>query len=423
MRFLVISLLITLSSQQEFNAHRQSTPPRDGRSYQLHAPYSVHDDGNSSTITNAGSLHGTAPMIIPTIPGNRTFTPTPSPSPRCELTYVVRERDTCEKLCIYQELSLVELIKLNPKLYVEKDGQCPLTVGETLCVMGGGDSITITSTIEYSSTSKYSTSSTSVVEILPTTTAFPLSSTFSTHQPSESFTLTADVTSSTSEDITPPTTTSISTVRSSSLATATSSPSSSSPPNAQSSTLESSTVASTTSRDSLASSTTTSSMGLLSVFWPWPLLTSSTTTTLVSSELVSSPSDSTITVVTTSSKFQSSSSSSDSTMPSSSKPSPPPLDSPTGVDVIPTTRNKPSPSPSDSPTGVDVVPVIKPSPTGANVVPVKPLSKKASSGTSQTGAARAENVESRETEGNERGLWGWLPTTFQTSTRGSGEDD
>ncbi|KAI1436155.1 hypothetical protein GGR50DRAFT_259836 [Xylaria sp. CBS 124048] len=73
-------------------------------------------------------------------------TPSGSPSPPCEATYVVRERDTCVKLCVYLEMGLVKLLELNPDLYVERDGHCPLQVGQTLCIKKGRDGHTLTST-------------------------------------------------------------------------------------------------------------------------------------------------------------------------------------------------------------------------------------------------------------------------------------
>ncbi|CAJ2513149.1 Uu.00g012680.m01.CDS01 [Anthostomella pinea] len=60
-----------------------------------------------------------------------------TPPPPCASSYVVRDGDTCEQISVLQELTLMELLKLNPALHVDSNGACSIDVGQTLCVAEG----------------------------------------------------------------------------------------------------------------------------------------------------------------------------------------------------------------------------------------------------------------------------------------------
>lgn len=51
-------------------------------------------------------------------------------------TYLVKADDTCKMIAARNKLSLKEFLKLNPDLKVLDNGNCPLDVGQTVCIRG-----------------------------------------------------------------------------------------------------------------------------------------------------------------------------------------------------------------------------------------------------------------------------------------------
>ncbi|KAI8629061.1 hypothetical protein F5Y19DRAFT_88715 [Xylariaceae sp. FL1651] len=66
----------------------------------------------------------------------------------CFQTYIVVAGDTCDEISRAQGISLAEFLKLNPGTTVGSDGNCPLLVGQRVCIAEPGDnSVTATASI------------------------------------------------------------------------------------------------------------------------------------------------------------------------------------------------------------------------------------------------------------------------------------
>ncbi|KAH9886878.1 hypothetical protein F4778DRAFT_797762 [Xylariomycetidae sp. FL2044] len=61
------------------------------------------------------------------------------PTPPCTSSYTVRHGDTCERIAVYEEIKLVQLIAMNPSLKMESDGSCFIEEDQELCVGIAGD--------------------------------------------------------------------------------------------------------------------------------------------------------------------------------------------------------------------------------------------------------------------------------------------
>ncbi|KAI2626256.1 hypothetical protein GGS21DRAFT_546256 [Xylaria nigripes] len=129
-----------------------------------------------------------------TLTSSTTTVLTPFPTLRhgpCEKTYVVQDGDTCVKLCVYLGLSLEELIMFNPGMYVERNGHCPLRVGQNLCVARGNRNGTTDSspssnhTMPSTSMSVFPTPAPTSIGTTTTEVYLPSSSSESTTQPDE----------------------------------------------------------------------------------------------------------------------------------------------------------------------------------------------------------------------------------------------
>ncbi|KAI1267165.1 hypothetical protein F5Y18DRAFT_379177 [Xylariaceae sp. FL1019] len=282
----------------------------------------------------------------------------------CNKTFVVQQGDTCEKICVFKGLSLVDFLKANPEVSLKPNGSCPLHVDQTVCVDKEGRTRLTTSSLSTLAPSTSDFSSTSTVTVTPTETIVITLSTAltSASTPAAPGVSGPSLSSSSSAVTVTPIETVVVTV-----STTISLPSSSS-------VLVSMSVSSPGTTQTDVSS---------SVELPLPQPETS-----ISFTESPEPSDTDIQPALTSLHV----------VPA---PHPAPDTDTESNHVIPV------PNTETTPTDVHVIPG-KNSPTGVHVVPVaKPSIEQ----------RNEANAAEEPSQNKRRGLWNWFPSTFRTSTR------